>query len=89
MSLGRVLWCVLLLSSMEMAQSPDAVKYAPRPIVLLSGENNVEAVMPMMFTTNTGNSTSNLFPRLRLVDLLHAAPQISTSRIYLRITITF
>lgn len=30
----------------------DAVKYAPRPLLLLSGENNVEAVMPMVFTAN-------------------------------------
>jgi hypothetical protein len=37
---------------MATAQSPDAVKYAPRPILLLSGENNAEAVMPMVFTTN-------------------------------------
>ena len=52
MSLGRILWCVLLLSSMAIAQSPDAVKYAPRAILLLSGEKDVEGVMPMVFTTN-------------------------------------
>jgi hypothetical protein len=51
-SVGRILWCVLLFSNIAIAQSPDAVKYAPRPILLLSGENNVEAVMPMVFTTN-------------------------------------
>jgi regulator of replication initiation timing len=37
---------------MAIAQSPDAVKYAPRPMLLLSGENNVEAVMPMLFTAD-------------------------------------
>ncbi len=52
MSMGRILCCVLLLTSPAVAQSPDAVKYAPRPILLLSGENNVEAVMPMIFSAN-------------------------------------
>lgn len=42
----------LLLSCLAVAQSPDAQKYAPRPILLLSGENNVEAVMPMVFTVD-------------------------------------
>jgi hypothetical protein len=51
-SLCRICWCVLFLSSMAIAQSPDAIKYAPRPILLLSGENNVEAVMPMVFIAN-------------------------------------
>jgi hypothetical protein len=35
---------------MAIAQSPEAVRYAPRPILLLSGDNNVEAVMPMVLT---------------------------------------
>lgn len=52
MPFSRVVLCVLLLSNMAVAQSPDAMKYAPRPILLLSGEANVEAVMPMVFTTN-------------------------------------
>ena len=54
MSLGRILscWCVLLLSNLAIAQSPDAVKYAPRPILLVSSEPNVEGVMPMMFVAN-------------------------------------
>jgi hypothetical protein len=52
LSLGRLFLRVLLVSNMAIAQSPDAVKYAPRPILLLRGENNVEAVMPMMFIAN-------------------------------------
>ena len=32
-------------------QSPDALKYAPRPILLLSGDG-VEELMPMVFTVN-------------------------------------
>jgi hypothetical protein len=51
-SLGRIFWCVLLLSGMAIAQSPDALKYAPRPILLITAEKDVEAVMPMVFTTN-------------------------------------
>jgi hypothetical protein len=48
--LSRILWCVLLLSSIAIAQSPDALKFAPRPILLVSAETGVEAVMPMVLT---------------------------------------
>ncbi|HEY5329273.1 MAG TPA: hypothetical protein VIJ79_05255 [Acidobacteriaceae bacterium] len=34
------------------AQSPDAVKYAPRAVLLLSGVKGEEGVMPMSFTEN-------------------------------------
>jgi hypothetical protein len=53
-SFGRILWCscVLLISTVAIAQSPDALKYAPRAILLLSGENGVDAVMPMLFITD-------------------------------------
>jgi regulator of replication initiation timing len=52
-SLLRILWCALLLSTtMAIAQSPDAVKYAPRPILLMSSEKDVEGVMPMLFVVD-------------------------------------
>ena len=37
---------------MAIAQNPEAVKYAPRAVLLLSGEKDVEAVMPMLITTD-------------------------------------
>jgi len=51
-SLARILWCVLLLPIMAIAQSPEAMKYAPRPILLMDPEPNGVAVMPMVFTTD-------------------------------------
>jgi hypothetical protein len=51
-SFGRILWCVLLLPNMAIAQSPEALKYAPRPILLISQEPNGVGVMPMAFTTD-------------------------------------
>lgn len=44
--------CLLSLCAASFAQSPDAVKYAPRPILLLDASPGVEAVMPMVFTEN-------------------------------------
>ena len=52
MSLARILLCVLLLPSMTIAQSPEAMKYAPRPILLMDPEPNGVGVMPMVFTTD-------------------------------------
>ena len=52
MSLGRILWCVLLLPNMTIAQSPEAMKYAPRPILLMDPQPNGVGVMPMAFTTD-------------------------------------
>lgn len=52
MSLGRILLCMFLLSSMAAAQSPDSLKFAPRAILLISGDKGVEGVMPMVFKTN-------------------------------------
>lgn len=52
MRLRLISLSALLLSCIAVAQSPDALKYAPRPILLLSGENNVEAVMPMIFAAD-------------------------------------
>ena len=54
MSLDRILGCValLLLSSLANAQSADAIKYAPRPILLMTQEKNAEGVMPMLFVAD-------------------------------------
>lgn len=52
MSPARILWCVLLLPTMAIAQSPEAMKYAPRPILLMDPEPNGVGVMPMAFTTD-------------------------------------
>lgn len=52
MSLSRILLCLFLLSGMAMAQSADSLKYAPRAILLISGDKGVEGVMPMVFNTN-------------------------------------
>jgi hypothetical protein len=48
----RILVCVLSLSSVTFAQNPDAVKYAPRQILLVSPETGSEAVLPMVFTAD-------------------------------------
>jgi hypothetical protein len=37
---------------MAIAQSPDALKYAPRPILLMNTEPGGVGVMPMLFTTD-------------------------------------
>ena len=42
----------LLLATPAAAQSPDAAKYAPRPILLLDATPGVEAVMPMVFSAD-------------------------------------
>ena len=52
MSLGRILWCVLLLPNIVTAQSPEAMKYAPRPILLMDPQPNGVGVMPMAFTAD-------------------------------------
>jgi hypothetical protein len=36
----------------QLAQSPDALKFAPRPILLVRAEKDVEAVMPMLLTVD-------------------------------------
>ena len=52
MPFRRILVCVLSLSSVTFAQNPDAVKYAPRQILLVSPETGSEAVLPMVFTAD-------------------------------------
>jgi len=44
--------CLFSLCVSALAQSPDSMKYAPYPILLLSGNNSVESVMPMVFTVD-------------------------------------
>lgn len=44
--------CLILSALPALAQSPEAMKYAPRAILLLSGQSGVEGVMPMVFTVN-------------------------------------
>ena len=70
-SLGRFLLCVGLvaLSNLAIAQSTDAIKYAPRPILLLSGENNVEAVMPIVLTVD-GMQRLEFVPASRIKEYL-------------------
>lgn len=55
-------------------QSPDALKYAPRPILLLSGDNGVEAVMPMVFTVN-GQQHLEFVPSSRIKDSMEKGGQ--------------
>ncbi len=75
-SLGQILCCALLLSGMAIAQSPDAVKYAPRPILLLSAENNVDAVMPMLITVD-GVQQLQFVPSSRIKEFMdHGAQPI-------------
>lgn len=52
MSPHRILVCVvlLLLSNLAIGQSPDALKYAPRQLLLVTPEIGTEAVLPMVFT---------------------------------------
>jgi hypothetical protein len=52
MPAGRILLCLILCSGLAAAQSPEAMKYAPRAIALLSGQSGVENVMPLVFTEN-------------------------------------
>jgi hypothetical protein len=49
---SRVLFCVLPLSVVAAAQSPEVQQYAPRAIMLVSAQAGVEAVAPMIVTDN-------------------------------------
>lgn len=51
-SLARWMMCVAICCGMAAAQSPQAMQYAPRAIVLISGQTGVENVMPLIFTAN-------------------------------------
>ena len=44
--------CLLCLCASSFAQSPDAVKYAPRHVLLVDPQPGVEAVLPMVFTVD-------------------------------------
>ena len=54
MPIYRTFWCLVLLtiSNLACAQSPDAVKYAPWQLLLVTSELGTEAVLPMVFTTD-------------------------------------
>jgi hypothetical protein len=47
-----VISACLLFSVAAVAQSPDAVKYAPRPILLMGSSATEEGVMPMLLTAD-------------------------------------
>jgi regulator of replication initiation timing len=47
-----LLAALLIISANAFAQSPEALKYAPRPILLMSGNATEEGVMPMLLTTD-------------------------------------
>jgi hypothetical protein len=55
-------------------QNPDALKYAPRPILLLSGDNGAEAVMPMVFTVN-GQQHLEFVPSSQIKDSMEKGGQ--------------
>lgn len=56
---------VLLLCLPLYAQNPDAVKYAPRAVLLLDATPGVESVMPMVFTEN-GQSHIEYIPASKI-----------------------
>jgi hypothetical protein len=67
MSLGRISLCVLLLSSIAIAQSPEALKYAPRTIVLVSPELGAEGIVMMLLTTD-GQQRLEFVPTSQIKD---------------------
>lgn len=52
MKTAMVAICLMMGCVPAMAQSPEASQYLTRPLLLLSGQKGVEAVMPMLFTVN-------------------------------------
>jgi hypothetical protein len=61
---------------MAIAQSPDALKYAPRAIALVSGESGVENVMPLVLTTD-GVQQLEFVPASRIKEFMdHGAQPI-------------
>jgi len=64
--LGRVL-CLLVLSSAAIAQSPEALKYAPRQMLLVDPTPGTEAVLPMVFITD-GQQRLEFVPTSRVKD---------------------
>lgn len=69
MSLGRILSCVLLISGAAIAQSPEALKYAPRTIMLVSAESGTEGIVPMVFFTD-GKQRLEYVPTSQIKDSL-------------------
>jgi len=49
---AALLFAALVMSTAAVSQSPDALKYAPRPILLMGSNATEEGVMPMLLTTD-------------------------------------
>lgn len=49
---AALLSALLVISATAVAQSPEALKYAPRPLLLMGNNATEEGVMPMLLTTD-------------------------------------
>lgn len=69
MKAAILILCMLGGAYYSRAQSADALKYAPRAILLLSGQHGIEAVMPMEFTVN-GQQHLEFIPSSQIKDAM-------------------
>lgn len=70
-----VVAALLCLCSSGLAQNPDAVKYAPLTILLVSPELGSEAIVPMLVTTN-GQQVLQYVPNSQIKDYLTKGAQL-------------